>query len=466
MDKSHDKPRDLCRFGHLAAALLTPALLFSCQKPSDTKLSENADKHVLAAAEPTSSVPLCSLSEGSELEAILAFQDAAKDGWNTEVANDQVSGQLKKLATLVFSSVPLEESRDSPKWAAVLDEAANLQALVPLATDTVFADQSISVRRAAAAEEVEFDHDDRDPLQVLGELRELFSDPAHVHTKFKVVRVQLDGESIDTDVYFLADGSSAAGFTQVNATWHIGWVTQPNGLPRLSKLSISDYEQVVTKKKIFEDCTASVLGQNDSFAGQMLRSTNYWRANLQGALGVDLFGHQGMAIGDVNGDGLDDLYVCQPGGLPNRLYVQQADGTALDRSAEAHLDLLDRSRSALFLDLDNDGDQDLSVMTDTRLLFLKNDGSGRFEPVGDTYVGTAVSLAAADYDNDGDLDVYVCGYSAPRGGEGAPTPYHDANNGYRNSLLRNDGQLQFTEVTTDVGLNANNLPLYPFRILG
>ena len=55
-------------------------------------------------------------------------------------------------------------------------------------------------------------------------------------------------------------------------------------------------------------------------------------------MGIFQFGHHGLALGDVDGDGLDDVYLCQPGGLPNRLFVQQADGTALDTSAAAGVD--------------------------------------------------------------------------------------------------------------------------------
>ena len=96
----------------------------------------------------------------------------------------------------------------------------------------------------------------------------------------------------------------------------------------------------------------------------------------------------GVAVGDVNGDGLDDLYVCQPGGLPNRLYVQNADGTATDRSREAGVDWLDLSVSALLVDLDNDGDQDLVIVTDHRLLVSSNDGTGHFK------VSVVVEIAA------------------------------------------------------------------------
>jgi hypothetical protein len=71
-------------------------------------------------------------------------------------------------------------------------------------------------------------------------------------------------------------------------------------------------------------------------------------------------------------------------------------------------------------------------------------------------VGTATTLTSADFDNDGDLDLYVCGYSAPTGGESAPVPYHDANNGHRNRLLRNEGEWTFKDVTAEVGLDQNN----------
>ena len=121
-------------------------------------------------------------------------------------------------------------------------------------------------------------------------------------------------------------------------------------------------------------------------------------------------GHNGVAVGDANNDGLDDLYVCQQNGLPNRLYLQNPDGTASDGSSDAGVDILQLTRSALFCDLDNDGDQDLIVAIVMNVAFLENDGRGRFvERARIPSPSSLYSLASADYDNDGLLDVYVCG---------------------------------------------------------
>ena len=114
----------------------------------------------------------------------------------------------------------------------------------------------------------------------------------------------------------------------------------------------------------------------------------------------------GLAVGDVNGDGLDDLYVCQEAGLPNRLFVQNHDGTAKEQSASWGVDWLESSRSALLVDLNNDGDQDLVVAILGGVVVAENDGQGRFRlrdvlPSGDD----AMSLSAVGYDMDGRLDL-------------------------------------------------------------
>ena len=74
-------------------------------------------------------------------------------------------------------------------------------------------------------------------------------------------------------------------------------------------------------------------------------------------------------------------------------------------------------------------------------------------------VGSLTSLAAADYDLDGDLDLYGCAYWSPQADATQfpmPDPFHDATNGGRNCLLRNDGNWDFTDATDESGLDKDN----------
>jgi len=161
-------------------------------------------------------------------------------------------------------------------------------------------------------------------------------------------------------------------------------------------------------------------------------------------------------------------YVCEPGGLPNRLYLANSDGTVRDASAESVSNFFLQTQAALFVDLDNDGDQDLVIATTLGIIFMANDGKGAFTVKGSKLVPEAppVALAAADIDLDGDLDIYTACYSLrsintsdsknDAAQLGRPVPYHDANNGGRNVLFRNDRNWSFTDATMDLGLDQNN----------
>ena len=62
---------------------------------------------------------------------------------------------------------------------------------------------------------------------------------------------------------------------------------------------------------------------------------------------MDVYAENGIAAADIDGDGQDEIYVCQPGGLPNRLYKFDAAGRLRDISHQAGLDILDDTAGAL-----------------------------------------------------------------------------------------------------------------------
>jgi hypothetical protein len=217
----------------------------------------------------------------------------------------------------------------------------------------------------------------------------------------------------------------------------------------------------------FQDVTERAIGANSSWKEMFSKSIDWFRARLDASSGITVYGHNGLAIGDSDGDGLDDIYVCASGGLPNVLYRARPDGTFDDVSADAGVDILDNTSQALFLDLDNDGDQDLFLVGDRSLSVLLNDGAGRYDPHPNAVPtevsgrSTPVSIAAADYDLDGVLDIYVASYVFWSGGDHSggttmPIPYHEAHNGAPNFLLRGLGDGRFEDVTPTSGLAIGN----------
>jgi Flp pilus assembly protein TadD len=244
--------------------------------------------------------------------------------------------------------------------------------------------------------------------------------------------------------------------------WKLGWEAE-----RVRSAVHLDEQTAHASEPLFLDVTGDVFAGCDSFQQQLQRGIPFWRSRLDSASGIDIYGMNGVSVADIDNDGRDEIFVCQPGGLPNRLY-KFAGERLEDITEEAGLALLDDSTCALFLDLRNSGRQDLVLMRSAGPLLFLNDGSGRFAARPDAFrfatppAGTFTGMAAADYDRDGKLDLYLCTYSFFQSEDQYryAVPYYDARNGPPNFLFRNDlnqdGSGYFEDVTAKVGLNENN----------
>jgi tetratricopeptide (TPR) repeat protein/peroxiredoxin len=246
--------------------------------------------------------------------------------------------------------------------------------------------------------------------------------------------------------------------------WHLEWETSSAGDFRLKNWQTLEETSSRATDPVFVDITAQALGADPSYSSQLLRGADYWRTVLDGACGIDIYGHNGVSVGDFDGDGFDDLYVCQPAGLPNRLYRNRGDGTFEDITEASGVGVLENTACALFADFDNDGRQDLLVVRTSGPLLFINEGRSKFRQQPDAFQfatppqGTFTGAAAADYDRDGWLDIYFCLYIYYQGTDQYkyPLPYYDAENGPPNFIMRNNRDGTFRDVTAESGLFRNN----------
>ena len=135
----------------------------------------------------------------------------------------------------------------------------------------------------------------------------------------------------------------------------------------------------------------------------------------------------GVGVADVDGDGLEDVYLTtqQPTDawlrgerpLANALYRNRGDGTFEDIAARAGVDLRAWSCGAYFADVDNDGDADLFVTAWGSNVFYRNRGDGTYQEdtaragLGGGAADWSAGAAFGDLDGDGDLDLYVANYA-------------------------------------------------------
>jgi hypothetical protein len=178
-------------------------------------------------------------------------------------------------------------------------------------------------------------------------------------------------------------------------------------------------------------------------------------------------GGAGVAVGDFDNDGLDDIYLTTSApGKPNHLYRNEGNFRFREVAREVGLADVNASRVtgtssfALWLDYDNDGWQDLFLLR-FGMTSLYHNRRGKFvevtEQAGVLRRTNALSATAFDYDGDGDVDLFIGGYFPEKDFNNLTDTkvlfesWETARNGGRKYLFRNEGSGRFKDVSAEAG---------------
>ncbi len=394
-----------------------------------------------------------------QLQSIIAKLDPAADDFLSEVYAEQIDMILQSWSSALCSAI-----HELAGIGETLGDPLTASPLAPKETTSLRSSGPLRIERRQFPTPQIFSRE-----KFLADLSSYLASFSKIETlELQMYGLRIVGESplrVETELRCDLVGTGKDGTREQRVgSWAMSWLRDPAQQWKVQTWIFNPEVRSRLTGPGFTDITASCVAMGAPGMEQLLPGIDEWRTALDGASGIDVYGNHGIAVGDIDGNGFDSFYVCQPSGLPNRLYRNRGDGTFEDITEISGTGILDGTGSALFADFLNRGKQDLLVVRTGGPLLFVNQGDGKFEPrpdafhFADTPQGTFTSAAIADYNRDGLLDIYFCVYSYYQGLNQYqfPSPYYDAQNGPPNFLFRNRGDGSFEDVTAASGLNQNN----------
>ena len=205
-------------------------------------------------------------------------------------------------------------------------------------------------------------------------------------------------------------------------------------------------------------------------AGPSMKSVEVLQAELLSRKGPTPFAHvvpadltpnqdalrfePNLHVYDLDRNGLADIVLSRI----NRVYWNRGRGQFRPAPfCDFPLAFLD---NGLLADFSGDGITDFLGVNRDGIALFPGTAEGKFPSppsrcsVGEGALSNPSGITAGDFDNDGDLDIWLAQYRIPYQGGQMPAPFYNANDGHPSHLLRNDGNGRFTDVTQESGLSA------------